>query len=301
MAIDRDKPLLDLVDRQINILNRLLSSSIKDLQKELNLVIEANESLLQNKPDAKPLSTASLIASQARVKKILNQIEFTLTQYTTPAIASGYKSGKDIVDQLLKELDPLEQSFDRRAVNVLIKDMAKDYTTGINGARKNIDAFFKLSKQLQATESELSEAVAKGLIKKGTIPSAKKELIKKFNDLYGEGNVIPVKMKNGKIRNYKVNTYSELVARSRVGNAQVEGTLQEASNYNVNTFLVSVHNTKTKVCMPHEGKTYTTDSNNRKFKLLTPERKPLYHPNCQHRLLPNPLTKRELALMENVR
>ena len=45
MAIDRDKPLLDLVDRQINILNRLLSSSIKDLQKELNLVIEANESL----------------------------------------------------------------------------------------------------------------------------------------------------------------------------------------------------------------------------------------------------------------
>ena len=74
MAIDKDKPLLDLVDRQINILNRLLSSSIKDLQKELNIVIEANESLLQNKPDAKPLSTASLIASQARVKKILNQI-----------------------------------------------------------------------------------------------------------------------------------------------------------------------------------------------------------------------------------
>ncbi|MBK8396148.1 MAG: hypothetical protein IPL26_13040 [Leptospiraceae bacterium] len=301
MAVDTDKPLLDLVDRQIKILSRLLSGSIADLQKELDTVIAANTELLKTNPDMEPISTAALTKSQARVKKLLNQIEFILTNYTKPAIKSGYQSGQDIVEQLLRDVDPLGQSFDKRAVNVLIKDMASDYTTGINGARKNIDVFFKLSKQLQATESQLSEAVSKGLIKKGTIPSSKKELIKVFNKLYGEGNVIPIKTVNGKIRNYKIDTYSEMVARSRVGRAQVEGTLQEAANYNVSTFRVSVHNTDTPVCIPHEGEIYTTDTANKKFEFLTAENKPLYHPNCQHRLLPKPFTKRALAEMKDVR
>jgi len=116
-----------------------------------------------------------------------------------------------------------------------------------------------------------------------------------------DGKFMQIIDKNGDIRTYKVDTYADLVSRTRLGEAQVLGTIEEANEYNIDTFRVSDHNTTTKKCQEFEGKTFTTDPNNKKFPLLTEQTRPLYHVNCQHRLLPYKITSTKLKEMANVR
>lgn len=92
--------------------------------------------------------------------------------------------------------------------------------------------------------------------------------------------------KNGDVMRFKVKTYANLVARTRLGEAQIVGTLQAGIAKGINYYRVTYHNTKTKVCIPYENKILTTDRNDSRYPFLSKSTSPLYHVNCQHRLNP---------------
>ena len=95
--------------------------------------------------------------------------------------------------------------------------------------------------------------------------------------------------KNGNVRSYSVKSYADLVVRTRLGEAQVISTIEFGLNNEIKYFQVTGHNTSTPVCKQHEYKIYTIDRNEKNYLYLTKERRPLYHPNCQHRLVPRVL------------
>jgi hypothetical protein len=103
------------------------------------------------------------------------------------------------------------------------------------------------------------------------------------------GQFMQIIDKNGDIRTYKVDTYADLVSRTRLADAQVTGTIEESEANGVYVFTVTAHNTQTAICKPHENKTYTTNKtliDAGVFKELTQETRPTYHVNCQHRIVP---------------
>jgi len=116
------------------------------------------------------------------------------------------------------------------------------------------------------------------------------------NRLDKNGNRIPY--------TYSLEYYSEMVARTRVGDSQVQGTVDAGEELGVELYLVSDHNTTTPICKEFEARYLSRDEKliGRMFKgkpilRLDTTSQPVYHPNCKHRLLAFPLTDRELDMI----
>jgi hypothetical protein len=294
-----DEALLKAVRRQIEILRELLSGSVNKIDEILAPILQNNSALLSDlgytsDPD---ITEAFLNSIESAIKKLINDIDHILATYTPVAMISGYKVGMEVTAELLNRYNALSNGLinvDSKALNVLIKDMLGDYSSGLDGARAGASRYFKLTKQLLASEETISKAVAQGLTSKGTVYGAKKELIKELTELYGKGNLIPIKTSSGKIINYRIDTYAELVARTRLGDAQVIGTIEQAQYNGTDCFQVTAHSTKTPICIPHENQILTTNKDliSAGVAPLATNR-PVYHVNCQHRLAPYPLTRAE--------
>jgi hypothetical protein len=115
-----------------------------------------------------------------------------------------------------------------------------------------------------------------------------------------EGKFITIINKNGTPMTFSLDYYSGLVARTRFADAQVQGTLDAGSRLGVQLYLVTDHNTTTEICLEFENKYLSADPKligktfeGRKILKLETRSKPIYHPNCKHRLLAVPLTDEE--------
>ena len=110
-----------------------------------------------------------------------------------------------------------------------------------------------------------------------------------YNQVYAEKKYMQIINKNGDIMNFKVDTYAALVSRSRIGDSQVQGAIETGNSLGCEFFKVTSHNTPTAICKPHENKTYTTNKDIASlgvWQFLNDKNRPIYHPNCQHRLAP---------------
>lgn len=219
--------------------------------------------------------------------------------FSTASITEAYKNGAEIAS-LLMEAGNIT-GLDTKSINVLLKDIVSDYSVAMNGARTQVNLFFKLTKQNLLSESEISTQIATGYIQKGNLSGAKAALLEKLQSKLGDGKFIPIEGSDGKIRNYNVDKYAELVARTRIAESQIQGSIDMAASIGISTYQVTSHATKTKVCAPHEGKVYTTDPELIELGIFPPldGNRPIYHPNCQHRLIPRPYTPEAIDRMKS--
>lgn len=272
-----------------------LSALLAKIKNLLFGVIEANKNKLSGKYFYE-YTEEDLANILSQVLKTLNEIDFTLKNATKPTLIYGFKSGSKVANQLLrKQLGILSDTsvVDPKALRVLINDMFNDYSVAITDSKKLINRFFKLSGQNLLKDTGITSSVIKGFLSKNSLWGAKKQLMKDLLAQLGDEKYIPItcKRKDGStfVRNYKIDTYSQLVARTRFGQAQVLGAIEESKAYDIYTYTVTSHNTQTEICKPHEGKVYTTDPELIALKIFPPLDKtntPLYHVNCQHRIVP---------------
>lgn len=115
-----------------------------------------------------------------------------------------------------------------------------------------------------------------------------------------KGKFITIINKNGNPMTFSLEYYSSMVARTRVADSQVQGTLDAGERLGVELFLVSYHKTDTKICLEFENKFLSADPkligrtfDGKDIIPLNERSKPVYHPNCKHRLLAFPLTDTE--------
>jgi hypothetical protein len=116
-----------------------------------------------------------------------------------------------------------------------------------------------------------------------------------------EGKFITIINKNGDPMTFSLEYYSELVARTRVADAQTQGTIDAGNELGVELYYVTDHNTDTAICEQFEGRYLSPDDRlvgkifeGKPILKLNAESKPIYHPNCKHRLLAYPLTDFEI-------
>ncbi|MCK6381885.1 MAG: phage minor capsid protein [Leptospiraceae bacterium] len=275
----------------------------------------------------------------------MNKIFSTYTKEQIPiAYEAGVLFGKSELKSLGFKVSQGQR--DVKAIDRLIRDMRNDFKIAIDQGKERFITYIEFSKQGKITESQISQAVGKGYLTKGTGKESKKLLGKLFKEtefktldetaleksiarrLMGENrrldrlnitdefrNLLKEKFektlkekkflqiydKNGDIITFQIDKYSDLVSRTRLGDAQVAGTIKIGNENGISEYQVTDHNTTTKICIPFEGKIYTTNPSNKKFEMLTDRTTPLYHVNCKHRLKMRAFTKTQLSKMPDVR
>jgi hypothetical protein len=291
---DADQALIKDAE-QILSWNQDTEQIANSIKYQLSGIITANRNRLTGK-SIESFSESSINQIKQSVFRALDELEYNLILASNPAIINGYSSGVSVSSQLLSaQLDTLEQIFpiDSKTLKSLIRSMNDDFNSAIADSKKMLTSFFRLSSQNLIREAQISTAILRGNLERNSLWGAKKELMKEFIDKLGDNKLLPITCtrKDGTtfIRNYKPSTYSELVTRTRYGQAQVLGAIEVSEANGVYTFTVTSHNTKTAICKPHEGRIYTTDPELIRlgiFPELNGFTTPLYHVNCQHRLVP---------------
>jgi hypothetical protein len=198
-----------------------------------------------------------------------------------------------------KPLNPLsfskfsDKNIHKQSIAIVLEDSISSYFSGLELGEKKFIQLIRATQQLNLTEKEINKAVETGFIEgsPGVVDLDKKvgagslygvqrnvrnELLKDaLNEQY-----ITIVDKNGKPINYNLKTYAELVARTKLIEAQTSATVNLSLGYGSGLIQVSSHNTLTAYDAQFEGKVYDLTGKNPRFPNATDL--PPFHPNCQH-------------------
>jgi hypothetical protein len=88
-------------------------------------------------------------------------------------------------------------------------------------------------------------------------------------------------------RNYQVDAYAKMVARTKTAEAQVAGTINRVAEAGEDLVMVSAHGA-TDGCGFYEGKVFSISGTSEKYPPVShlPNGGPPFHPNCRHGLAP---------------
>lgn len=249
---------------------------IKSLSQSLMVALLA--------PSKHDPSTAAYTSEKLRkVDDFMNQIKASWLGYATgKEVSTQMKKAVEAAEHILRGSIRLGESFQQKSVRIVENQMVVDVFEGLDNGRKEISRMLRMSQQRAVADAKLSEAVARGLIE-GTPRSVKSELLKTLEKgILEDGKFIKVIDKNGKPIRYRPDTYSEMVARTRLAEAQSVATIQTVQDYGGDLVRVSDHNTLTPFDMQFEGRVFSISGTHAVYPLLV-EITP-FHPNCLHRL-----------------
>jgi hypothetical protein len=162
----------------------------------------------------------------------------------------------------------------------LTKETINDYTLGLDKGNKKYTKLIRTTQQVNVTEKEVDKAVAEGLKGPRSVFKAKKKLQNVLMRDALDKEYITVIDKNGNLRNYKIKSYAELVARTKMTDASTEAVLSTADGFGSDLVQVSSHNTNTKFDAQFEGKIYSLSGKDKEFPKAT--FLPPFHPRCIH-------------------
>jgi len=94
-------------------------------------------------------------------------------------------------------------------------------------------------------------------------------------------------------RHYDVKSYAELVARTRMREAQTEATKELCKEFDNDLVQFSTHDNPCEECKKYEGEIYSLSGDSDTYDQLPDEAMPPVHPNCEHNL--NPTSENALA------
>lgn len=170
----------------------------------------------------------------------------------------------------------------RQSLDALLGETKATFEIGIRSGELTMFRLTSATQQTLVSDAAVNKAVGEGFYEGGTGDNAKRrlrdELLKKALD----GKYVLVVGKDGKERQYDVEAYAELVARTKLTEVSTLAVLDTAQEVGSDLVQVSSHNTICAVCAPHEGKIFSISGSDPDFPELEDE--PPYHPNCQHSL-----------------
>jgi hypothetical protein len=146
-------------------------------------------------------------------------------------------------------------------------------------ATAKIQAFDEgdLAEILEAFDVELEEALMAGWSRQRLSGILEKRLEAEL----GEDGLVNI---NG--RNYQIDYYAELVARTRLREAQSDATIDLCGEYGCDLVEFSQHATSCAVCAPFEAQVFSISGESDRYPQLTDAETPPIHPNCRHSITP---------------
>jgi hypothetical protein len=244
---------------------------------------------------------------QREIKKVYRNAQLKSKDWTNETVPLGYrKSARQYIYKIKKkkmvkvqsvEVDNIivipndfnyynfiNKDMSRQSMQSLVEDTLSSFFTGFLSGEKTIIRLARTTQQSNLSESQIEQAIKEGNIETGSVQGSVKRLKNELLEKAIDGKYITITDKNGKQRNYRVDTYAEMVARTKLNEASSQAALNAASVAGTDLVQISSHNTNCEICAPFEGKIYSISGNNKDFPKL--DEAPPYHPNCLHILTP---------------
>lgn len=168
----------------------------------------------------------------------------------------------------------------RQSMGALAMETQSTFATGYLSGQKTMTRLASLTQQVNIAEKEIERAIREGFIEKGSVRGPTKQIQNRLLKQSLDGKYISIIDKNGKLRQYQIKSYSELVARTKLMETNTQAVVDTTVNAGFDLVQVSSHNTTTPICQEFEGKIYSLSGSDRDFPKAT--LLPSFHPQCKH-------------------
>jgi hypothetical protein len=249
--------------------------------------------------DISPFREDKAMQAQNKITRILMQLKKQTQAWGKKAFNSIYM---DKVRQNSVQLEIMgaeraagfSQAVHAYSILDYYSQAMKDLETVYSGTKMSaaqyiqaVRAAGQAAMQIQAFDTE-DFAWASKVIQSRAVEAARegwsrKQLSDVIKDILqrkiGLGQLVTVKG-----RNYTLNYYAEMVARTRIRECQTQATINACGEYGEDLVEWSKHDSPCKECQPFEGKIYSISGRHSKYPKL--EKTPPIHPNCEHDITP---------------
>lgn len=235
--------------------------------------------------------------SRARAEQLLKQVDEIVmslnrgaVRWAEDTLPEAYVRGVDVAAERLKALNVTRfvsrnAQIHTAAVSVLIDDVSVDIISSNEGIRKFFNRFIRQTQQRIIEDQAISKMVAEGLVTGSTRRTVSDTILQELRKKMGAEQFLTI---NG--RNYRPDSYAELLARTRTREATSQGSINTALRYGVDLVQIDVHAEVCEYCQQYSGRVFSISGSDVDFPALT--EKPPFHPNCI--CVPIPVTRSTL-------
>jgi hypothetical protein len=250
--------------------------------------------------------------AQRKTRVMIKSFNETVYDWMNVSINSAYREAERQTRKTLKKMNrerkrdidhnkEIENSIDEatyiflRANNSILKQtkiylsLVKDAQTGFMGLQEFDPEKF---------ENEIDNIIADAQIYKQvytksghpymankSVGQAKKLIMEKFKDQFGELNFIAIEGKDGITRNYQLDYYAEMVARTEMRKAQTNAVVNVSKEWGQDLVRFSNHDKPCRICAPLERQIFSISGNHPRYEPLSGNAPPI-HPHCEHNIDP---------------
>lgn len=274
---------IPLRDR-VRELERIYGMVEREIAKELALMDVGNYQELR------------AVKTQERIDRLIRMLNRAAIKWSKKSIPMAYKKSYLISKTRLEILDvKRDKDFNvkkhRFSVMDYIDVTMDDLIKANQSIKVNVAMYVYLMRQasqgimqIQAfgVEDEVAiENIISQAIERGERPGYATKLIREhFKAKTRDGQFILI---NG--RNYNLRHYSKMVARTRMRQVQTEAVINTCEQHENDLVKVSDHNSVwDDICLEYEGKVFSISGRHPVYPLL--DRRPPFHRNCKHNILP---------------
>lgn len=256
----------------------------------------------------------------AQIRSIVTMLNAEASAWARKSIKAAYNESKGIakmrldmigaekkkrrrpakVDRHEKAINRMEKitRADLFRANYTILKMAEKFMAAIGYAKRQIDKLNGIETQAFSTREAWDmirrtvggATAATSVYNAGTAHLTSREVSQKImtrllKKMAGQ-DFITIKGKDGKERNYNLKSYAEMVARTRMREAQTDATVEMCKDYDNDLVQFSQHDDPCEKCAEFEGQVYSLSGDHPKYPKLPDEAYCPVHPNCEHNLNP---------------
>jgi hypothetical protein len=265
-------------DYNADRLVRYYSNALSSMQRELR---KASLFSLQH--------AAQAYALQENIRNILHGLNQDAYQWANDNIPNAAYDGvaSALVSLgLVKTLDEAKRiaSFNQvnqKLVNQAVADTQQDVLAISQYIDKNVRNSIR---NIAATV--IRENLAQGYGRRTITDEMRKRVEKLQKDLEGAADVA---IRDNANRVWKAETYTHMLARTKLMNVYNDSTTNEAVGRGANYGIISTNPRTRDACIYHEGRVILLDSNAQGDFMTLEELKgtgQIFHPNCKHHVLP---------------
>lgn len=268
-------------ERDVKEIVRIYKAAIN----EVILILER----LSTYGKSKSISRAEMTAVLVELSALLLEVDKEAEKWVKERIEKSFLNGQAEVLIVIGEAKTIEEALRlvsasmlvNHAKEALIADTFEDLLYANNKMKRET---IKMVRAVVAEQMKIkaAEGMGRKTIKKGIIEALTKKEIRERFDV--EGNVAIID-KLG--RRWKLQTYAEMVTRTKLLQAHTEGTRVEALERGVDLAIISSHGA-TDACRHFEGQIISMNGFTEGFPTYEELRRTnlIFHPNCKHKITP---------------
>ena len=236
---------------------------------EADIMTKLNQALLKGN------NTQYLVGQLQSIKGILSQLEVDGKAWVGQTVPLIYQQGiKRAEDQLdaaglsTASLGPAFGAINQQTVQILTDNTNERLGSLANFIGRNMDDVYRNL----ALESIRGSAIGY---------DTWKQAAKQYKSNLADKGVTGFKDKAG--RNWNMNSYVKMVARTTTMEAHLQGTKNRLLQSGHDLVIVSTHSNSCKQCIPWQGKVLSLTGRTPEYQTLDYARSQgLFHPNCEH-------------------